>query len=158
MRKYLIPAVILFSIIACNNDNKSPKPANSATGDGSTSDQSNSKTKHFRGALTKGMKGDSIFFDVNSEGTKVENLYFKGYWYCDGKLERQNAAGPEGSFTITDNKVDQHISEPPNGGATAWRFDLTATIDGNNASGTFRMNINNLGCNTGMLSWTATAD
>jgi hypothetical protein len=113
---------------------------------------------HFRAALKGGMKGDSLFFDVSADGKRIENLTFKGYWYCDGKLERENAAGPEGYFTVVDGKVDTHISEPPNGGATAWRFDLKATIDGKKASGTFRMNINALRCNTGTLSWGASAD
>ncbi|MEJ7675429.1 MAG: hypothetical protein WKF59_22645 [Chitinophagaceae bacterium] len=44
------------------------------------------------------------------------------------------------------------------GGATAWRFDLEATIEGNTANGKFRMNINALGCNTGTLQWTANAN
>ncbi len=116
------------------------------------------RSRHYRGALQGGMKGDSIFFDVSADGKRLENLTFKGYWYCDGSLEQQNPAGPEGHFTIVDGKVDGHISEPPNGGATAWRFDLSATISGNKASGTFRMNINALRCNTGTLKWEAVAD
>ena len=43
------------------------------------------------------------------------------------------------------------------GGATAWRFDLDADVQGNKAKGTFRMNINALSCNTGRLSWEAVA-
>ena len=110
--------------------------------------------KHFTGAFSNGMKGDSISFDISADGKKLENLTFKGYWRCSGKLESV-IAGPDDAFVLVDNKVNDHISEPPDGGSTAWRFDLNAAINGNEASGTFRMNINNLGCNTGTLSWTA---
>ena len=114
------------------------------------------KSRRFAGALSNGMKGDSLFFDLSPDGKKLENLTFKGYWRCGGKLE-QTTVGPDGAFTVQGGKVDQHISEPPNGGSTAWRFDLQANIQGNKASGTFRMNINNLGCDTYKLNWTAVA-
>lgn len=112
--------------------------------------------KHFKGKFSNGIKGVKFSFDVSADGKRLENLTYQGYWYCGGKLDL-TTAGPEGYFTITNNKVNQHISEPPNGGSTAWRFDLTADIKGKKASGTFRMNISNLGCNTGMLNWTAEA-
>lgn len=110
---------------------------------------------HFKGPLVGGLKGDSIFFDVSANGKKLENLTFKGYWRCSGKLERLRAVGPEGTFDIVNGVAKGHISDPPDGGATAWRFDIDATIKGNTASGTFRMNINNLGCDTYLLKFTA---
>ncbi|RYY70157.1 MAG: hypothetical protein EOO13_07440 [Chitinophagaceae bacterium] len=116
------------------------------------------RSRHFRGVVSNGMKGDSISFDVSSDGSKMQNFLFKGYWRCSGRLEQQSNAGPQGSFTISNGKVDDHISEPPNGGATAWRYEVKATIAGAGASGTFRMNINALGCDTYVLKWTATAD
>lgn len=112
--------------------------------------------KHFRGAISNGMKGDSLSFDISADGKKLENLTFKGYWRCAGRLE-STTVGPDGAFTIVGNKVNEHISEPPNGGSTAWRFKLVADITGNTAAGTFRMNINNLGCDTYELKWTAKA-
>jgi len=110
--------------------------------------------RHYAGSFSNGMKGDSIFFDVSADGKKLQNLTFKGYWRCSGKLE-QTTVGPDSSFTIKDGKVDGHISDPPNGGSTAWRFELKADIQPSKASGTFRMNINNLGCDTYVLQWTA---
>ena len=110
--------------------------------------------RHFAGAISNGMKGDSIFFDVSADGTKLENLTFKGYWRCDGTLE-QTTVGPDGDFQITNGKVEGHISEPPNGGATAWRFEVNGEIKESKASGTFRMNINALSCDTYKLEWTA---
>ena len=117
--------------------------------------QTSSAIKKFRGALTGGYKGDSIFFEVSEDGNRVENLAFKGHWRCAGKIESLPIAGPEGSLPIIDGKVDDHISDPPDGGATAWRFDLKADFKGSKAEGKFRMNINALDCNTGMLSFTA---
>ena len=110
--------------------------------------------KHFEGTFSNGMKGDKISFDISADGKKLTNLTFKGYWRCSGTLE-STTAGPKGAYDIMNSKVNGHISEPPNGGATAWRFDLEAAIQGTKASGTFRMNINNLGCDTYKLKWTA---
>ena len=154
----IYPAMILGIVAACSNQNTHEKNTVSPDSDSRTEKAAaTGKLKHFKGALTGGMKGDSIFFDVNAAGTKLENLTFKGYWRCNGKLEQERAAGPMGAFSLLNGKVNDHISEPPDGGATAWRFDLEATIEGNTATGKFRMNINALGCNTGTLQWTATA-
>lgn len=110
--------------------------------------------RHFAGAISNGMKGDSIFFDVSADGTKMENLTFKGYWRCDGVLE-QTTVGPDGDYQINNGKVEGHISEPPNGGASAWRFEVNGEIKESIAFGTFRMNINALRCDTYELKWTA---
>lgn len=114
------------------------------------------KERHFKGAFSNGMKGDSIFFTVSADNKTLSNLTFKGYWRCSGKLER-TTAGPDGSFKIIDGKINDHISEPPDGGSTAWRFDLNTEILDDKAEGTFRMNINNLGCDTYLLKFTAEA-
>lgn len=150
----LFLSLLLSGVIACSNDTGAVSGSSNPPVADPVKDDSK-KVMHFRGALSGGMKGDSIFFDISADGKRLENLMFKGYWYCDGKLTRENAAGPEGFFTLENGKVNSHISEPPNGGATAWRFDLSATVVGKKASGTFRMNINALRCNTGTLSWEA---
>ncbi|MEJ7611017.1 MAG: hypothetical protein WKF88_07550 [Ferruginibacter sp.] len=118
-------------------------------------EETDKKAKQFRGAFSNGMKGDSLFFKVSADGKKLQELTFKGYWRCAGKLEQQRGVGPEGSFDIINGKASGHISDPPDGGSTAWRFDIDATISGNTASGTFRMNINNLGCDTYLLKFDA---
>lgn len=144
--------------LSCNGDETKNNTANNkAEAETATEAAATGKKRHFKGLLTGGMKGDSIFFDVSEDGRKLDNLTFKGYWRCDGKLE-SSLTGPEGAFDIVNNKVSGHISEPPDGGSTAWRFDLTAEIKGNTASGTFRMNINNLGCDSYLLQWTAIAE
>lgn len=113
-------------------------------------------SRHYRGAISNGMKGDSLFFNVSADGKRLENLTFKGYWRCSGKLE-QTIVGPDGGFEIKQGRVAGHITEPPDGGSTAWRFELEADLKGLKASGNFRMNINNLGCDTYKLKWIAEA-
>ena len=123
----------------------------------STQENPPAKVRRFVGSFSNGMKGAKFSFEISEDGQRMENVIYQGYWYCGSKLE-STTAGPDGHFTIQGNKVEEFIVEPPDGGSTAWRFDMTAEIKGNTASGTFRMNINNLGCNTGMLNWTATAE
>jgi hypothetical protein len=150
--------ILLFCIAAgcANTTNRVDQAGKKKTTKSPTQASKPAGPRHFAGALSNGMKGDSIFFDIPADGRSLQNLTFKGYWRCSGRLE-QMTAGPEGAFSVVGNKVDGHISEPPNGGSTAWRFDLKADIQGNKASGTFRMNINNLGCDTYLLNWTAQA-
>ncbi|RYY50034.1 MAG: hypothetical protein EOO06_05165 [Chitinophagaceae bacterium] len=155
--KQILSAIALLSLASCNNNPASEiKNGNNPAAPAELS-APNKGPLHFRGAISNGMKGDSISFDVSADGKKLENLLFKGYWRCSGNLEQQPNAGPQGAFNIVNGKVDDHISEPPNGGSTAWRFDLKADIGAAKASGTFRMNINNLGCDTYVLKWTAEA-
>lgn len=157
--KYLFQGLLLLGICSCMNGSSSTLQSTKANDSFKNISNYGSPppVKHFKGPLTGGLKGDSIFFDVSANGKKIENLTFKGYWRCNGKLEVLPAAGPDGSFEIINGRVKGHISDPPDGGSTAWRFDLDATIKGNTATGTFRMNINNLGCNTYLLNFKAVA-
>ena len=151
MKKILALVLMMASLAACNNNDKKtdtqflnepPRPT------------SVNNKKHYEGSFSNGMKETSISFDISDDGSKLENLTFSGYWRCNGELE-QDILGPEKSFDIVDNKVDGTITEPEDGDATAIRYELHATIDGDNAQGTFRMNINALGCDTYVLNWTA---
>lgn len=144
------PALMIV-FLACGNSEAVPNNEISET-----QSAPEAKALHFKGAFSNGMKGDSIFFNISPDGKKLTDLTFKGYWRCSGSLE-QTLSGPEGHFDVVNNKVKGHISEPPNGGSTAWRFDLDAAISGKTASGTFRMNINNLGCDTYLLKFSAVA-
>lgn len=146
----LFVTILIFSTIACISQSGNAGKIVPEEG------PNLAKARNFKGAISNGMKGDSIFFTVSADGKKLSNLTFKGYWRCSGKLE-QTFTGPEGSYTINNGKVQGHISEPPNGGSTAWRFDVEAAIQDKKASGTFRMNINNLGCDTYLLKFTAEA-
>ena len=136
--------------IACTDASSDPKTA----ADTSFSTETNAKKQHWEGVFTNGMKQTFISFDVSADGKQIQNLTFKGYWRCSGKLT-QDIMGPEKNFTITGNKADGVIVEPEDGGATATRYELHATFTGNKAEGTFRMNINGLGCDTYKLNWVA---
>ena len=111
--------------------------------------------RKFTGSLSNGMKGDKITFTLAADGQTVEEVTFSGYWRCGGKLE-QITVGPDKGFTVKGNLISGVVVEPPAGGATAWRFELNGEIKGKTASGTFRMNINALNCDTHLLKWTAT--
>ena len=136
--------------LACTNANKSADQNSSSN----SSVEAIGKKQHWEGAFTNGMKKTYISFDVSADGKQLQELTFKGYWRCDGKLT-QDIMGPQKNFSIVGNKVDGVIVEPEGGGATATRYELHAVFNGNKAEGTFRMNINGLGCDTYKLNWTA---
>lgn len=112
------------------------------------------KPTHWTGTVSNGMKGDKISFDVAPDGKTVSNLTFQGYWRCAGKLE-QLTAGPKQALPVQSGKIKGVVVDPPGGGASAWRYELNGAIGKTAAKGTFRMNINGLGCDTYLLQWTA---
>ncbi|MCC3155907.1 hypothetical protein LJ737_01570 [Hymenobacter sp. 15J16-1T3B] len=112
------------------------------------------KPTHWVGTISNGMKGDKISFDVSPDGKTVSNLLFQGYWRCAGKLE-QTSTGPAGSFPVRGGKASGVVVDPPAGGASAWRYEFEAAVGKATAQGSFRMNINGLGCDTYKLQWTA---
>ena len=112
--------------------------------------------KKFTGIISNGMKGDKISFVLSADGKWIEDLTFDGYWRCGGTLEK-TMVGPDKRIPVKNGKISGIVVDPENGGATAWRFDIQGIIKGNKASGTFRMNINALACDTYKLNWTATA-
>ncbi|WP_162427981.1 hypothetical protein [Pontibacter pudoricolor] len=110
--------------------------------------------KKFTGIISNGMKGDKISFILSADGKWVEEFTFDGYWRCDGRLEK-TTIGPEKRIPVKKGKISGIVVDPENGGSTAWRFDIQGSINGKKASGTFRMNINALRCDSYVLKWTA---
>ncbi len=100
------------------------------------------------------MNGDKISFVLSADGKTIKDVTFSGYWRCSGRLE-QTTVGPEKGFAVRNGKINGVVVDSPNGGATAWRFELHGALKGKSAVGTFRMNINALGCDTYVLKWTA---
>jgi hypothetical protein len=100
------------------------------------------------------MKGAKISFDISKDQKELKELTFQGYWHCSGKLDL-TTLGPKKSFSIQNNKVDGVIVEPEGGVATATRYEFHAAINSDSAAGTFRMNLNALGCDTYKLNFTA---
>jgi hypothetical protein len=150
--KHLLTALFSILLVGCNNDKSDTNQT--SLSESSSSSANSSSNGHWEGLFSNGMKGAKISFDISGDGKELKDLTFQGYWRCDGKLDL-TTLGPEKSFAIKNNKVDGVIVEPEGGGATAARFELHATINGNKAEGTFRMNINGLGCDTYKLNWTA---
>lgn len=151
--KHALTALCCVLLFACNNDNGTATQ-NISTGSSSSASSSSNTSGHWEGSFTNGLTGAKISFDISEDGKELKDLTFQGYWRCDGKLDL-TTLGPEKSFAIENNKVDGVIVEPEDGGATALRCELQAIINGNKAEGSFRMNLNALGCDTYKLNWTA---
>lgn len=153
--KQILPLLFVLSLFACNNDKTTNTSSGSLSSSSSSSANSSSNISgHWEGSFSNGMKGAKISFDISKDQKELKELTFQGYWRCDGKLDL-TTLGPEKSFSIQNNKVDGVIVEPEGGGATAVRFELHATISGDSTTGTFRMNLNALGCDTYKLNFTA---
>ncbi|ALW84890.1 hypothetical protein AUC43_07175 [Hymenobacter sedentarius] len=111
------------------------------------------KSTRWMGSVSNGMKGDKISFVVSPDGKTLSELTFDGYWRCSGRLERQ-VVGPKDTFSIVNGKVSGVALDPPTGGT--WRFELQGDFSAKTAAtGTFRMNITGLGCDTYKLQWAA---
>lgn len=112
--------------------------------------------KKFIGTFSNGYKGAKISFELSKDGKSVENLTFTGYWRCGSSTE-QITAGPEKSIPVKGGKVQAVVVDPENGGSSAFRFEIDGNVSGNTASGTFRMSITGLSCDTYKLNWTASS-
>ncbi len=110
----------------------------------------------FTGTFSNGYKGAKLNFVLSADKKWIKDLTFTGYWRCGGSTE-SITAGPEKAFPIKDGQVDAVITDPENGGSSAFRFNLKGLIKGNIANGTFRMSITGLSCDTYLLNWTANA-
>lgn len=152
--KTIILAFSLFAFACSNNkpvENSTEKePGVAVKTETAKEAKASGKGQHWEGAFTNGMKQTYISFDVSEDGTKLQNLTFNGYWYCDGKLT-QDILGPEESFLIKGGVVDGVIVDK----ASYTRFELKAKLSEGKAEGTFRMSITGLGCDTRVLTWTA---
>lgn len=144
--RFLFICAFLF---ACNNHGSAEKESASHTLISNTN-----ISGHWEGIFTNGMKKTYISFDVSANGKELRNFTFKGYWHCGGKLELATL-GFKKSVAINGNKIDVVVTEPEGGGATATRYELHGIFNGETAAGTFRMNINALGCDTYKLNWVA---
>ncbi|WP_423147083.1 hypothetical protein [Rubrolithibacter danxiaensis] len=110
--------------------------------------------KKFTGTFSNGYKGAKISFTLSDDKKKMEDVTFDGYWRCGSSIEHITA-GPEKSVPVNNGQINGIITEPEGGGSSAFRFEITGAIKGNTASGTFRMSITGLGCDTYELKWTA---
>lgn len=112
--------------------------------------------RHFAGKFSNGYTGATVSFTVSADGKWLTDLQFNGYWRCSGNTE-QITAGPDQTLPIVNGEVKGVIVDPENGGSSAFRFALEGKLGAKAASGTFRMSIAGLSCDTYLLNWTATA-
>lgn len=110
--------------------------------------------KKFTGTFSNGYKGAKLSFILSPNGKEIKDFTFQGYWRCGGSTELITA-GPEKSFPVVNGKIKSIIVEPENGGSSAFRFNIEGLLSGKQASGTFRMSITGLSCDTYELKWTA---
>jgi hypothetical protein len=108
----------------------------------------------FNGTFSNGYKGGKLSFVLSADKKWIKDFTFTGHWRCGGSTE-SITAGPEKAFPVKNGQVDAVISDPENGGSSAFRFNLKGTIRGNTANGAFRMSITGLSCDTYLLNWTA---
>jgi hypothetical protein len=108
----------------------------------------------FTGTFSNGYKGAKLSFILSADKRSISNFTFSGYWRCGGSTENITA-GPKRSFPVTNGKVDAVITDPEKGGASAFRFKLNGMVSGATATGSFRMSITGLSCDTYELKWTA---
>ena len=112
--------------------------------------------QNFSGTISNGYKGDKISFKLSADKKTITDLTFSGHWRCDGRIE-SITVGPEKGMAVKNGEVHGVVLDPEGGGSTAFRFALDGAIKGKTASGTFRMSITNLNCDTHLLKWTASA-
>ncbi len=108
----------------------------------------------FAGSFSNGYKGAKLSFVLSADQKTISDFTFTGYWRCGGSTE-SIIAGPGKSFPVKNGEVHAVITDPENGGSSAFRFNINGTVKSNTASGTFRMNITGLSCDTYLLNWTA---
>ena len=108
----------------------------------------------FAGSFSNGYKGAKLSFVLSADRKTIRDFTFTGYWRCGGSTE-SIIAGPEKSLPVKNGEVHAVITDPENGGSSAFRFNINGAIKANTASGTFRMSITGLSCDTYLLNWTA---
>ena len=108
----------------------------------------------FSGTFSNGFKGGKLTFVLSADKKTISDFTFTGHWRCSGSVESMTA-GPEKAFPVKNGVVDVVITEPEGGGASAFRFAIKGSLSGKTASGTFRMSIAGLSCDTYLLNWTA---
>jgi len=106
------------------------------------------------GEVTGGYTGNRISFAVSPDGARMEDITFQGHWDCEDGIE-STTLGPTAGFSLAGDTISILSVEPEDGGATAQRFDMQGRFADGRAAGTLRINLNALGCDTRVLSWTA---
>ncbi len=162
----LLPLAVAAALGACG-DGAAPAPANDAGSSGASamseapsSDApaapaaSAATAGRWSGEATGGYTGNRISFTVAGGGGSISDVMFEGHWDCTDGIE-STTSGPSGTHPMEGGRIAVTSVDPPGGGATATRFVMQGQMEPGRASGTLRINLNALGCDTRELKWTA---
>jgi hypothetical protein len=143
---------------ACDGDRPdatSQDAANDAPAAPASSSSAGTRAGRWAGEVTGGYTGNRISFTVSADGARMEDITFEGHWDCEDGIETATL-GPTAPAPLAGDTIAVLSVEPEDGGATAQRFDMQGRFAEGRASGTLRINLNALGCDTRVLSWSAT--
>lgn len=150
--RFAVPLLVLVSAIACARD-EAPAAATPGTAAPSATTDAPAGGS-WQGEVTGGYTGNRIAFTLADGGARIADIVFTGHWDCADGIET-TTSGPSAAFPVSGGRIAIESAEPPGGGATATRFVMNGQLAGDSASGTLRVNINALGCDTRELSWSA---
>ena len=82
----------------------------------------------FTGKFTNGYKGSTVSFTLSKDGTTISDFIFNGHWRCGGAIEHITA-GPDSKISVKNGVINASITEPENGGASAFKFSIEGTVN-----------------------------
>lgn len=112
------------------------------------------KPATYEGTFQSGYRDTKISFVLSPDGKQVSDLTFAGNIKCDSAVQQVKVSTGK-PLPIVDGKINGVISDPEDGGAAAWHFEIHGFVLKGKATGTFRLNNTNLGCDTHKLKWSA---
>jgi hypothetical protein len=112
------------------------------------------KPLSYEGEFQSGYRDTKISFNVSQDGKQVSDLSFSGNLKCDSSIQQIKITTSK-PLALTNGKVDGIVSDPEDGGPTAWHFEIHGFVLKGKATGTFRLHNTNLGCDTHKLKWSA---
>lgn len=112
------------------------------------------KPLFYEGEFQSGYRDTKISFNVSHDGKQISDLTFSGNMKCDSAIQPIKLTTTK-PLALTNGKVDGTISDPEDGGAAAWHFEIHGFVLKGKATGTFRLHNKNLGCDTHKLNWGA---
>jgi hypothetical protein len=112
------------------------------------------KPFYYEGKFQSGYRDTKISFNLSPDGKQLGELTFEGNMKCDSAIHPIKITTTK-PLVLTNGKVDATVSEPEDGGAASWHFEIHGFVLKGKATGTFRLHNQNLGCDTQKINWGA---
>lgn len=112
------------------------------------------KPFYYEGEFQNGYRDTKISFNLSPDSKHITDVTFAGNIKCDSAIQQIKITSTK-QLVLTHGKVDGTVSEPEDGGAAAWHFEIHGFILKAKATGTFRLHNQNLGCDTQKINWGA---